>query len=170
MKNTEKIITAGLFISLGIVIPIIFHQFGLGATFLPMFLPVFIASYIFNPIWAAGIAITTPFLSSLATGMPPLVPPITFVMAIELLFLSLSVSICFNILKLNIYISMVSGIIAERVALILAIYLIAPLFNFPAGVITISSLISSIPGIILQILIVPIVILRLKNTKYIHRL
>ena len=169
MKKNEKIITSGLFISLGIVFPIIFHQFGLGPAFLPMFLPPFIASFIFRPVNAMVIGIATPFLSSLLTGMPPMVPPITFVIAVELVFLTLTVSFCFKILKLNLILSLILGIIAERIGLILSIYIIAPLFNFPSGILTISSFTASLPGIVLQIVVVPIVIHKLKNTKYLDR-
>ena len=75
MQNrTKRITLVGLFIALCILIPIIFHMFGLGKMFLPMFLPILLAAFTIQYPGALFVGTLGPLVSSLSTGMPPLFP------------------------------------------------------------------------------------------------
>ena len=47
---------------------------GMGVVFLPMHLPVLLAGFFLGPRFGLLVGIITPLLSSLLTGMPPLLP------------------------------------------------------------------------------------------------
>jgi len=65
----------GVFISLGVLLPIAFHAVGaMGSVFLPMHIPVLMAGLLMGPVIGAGVGALTPVCSSLLTGMPPLMP------------------------------------------------------------------------------------------------
>ena len=72
--NIRNIILGGLFVALGIVIPIAFHAIGAGPVFLPMHIPVLLAGFTIGPTIGCLVGAVTPILSSLLTGMPPLMP------------------------------------------------------------------------------------------------
>lgn len=51
---------------------------------MPMYLPLVALAFFVRPLPAAVTAAVVPMLSALATGMPPLYPPVAPIMAIEL--------------------------------------------------------------------------------------
>jgi hypothetical protein len=57
-------------IGFGVTLPNIFHLFGIGRVFLPMFLPILILTLISNPPYIFIAAIITPVLSTALFGMP----------------------------------------------------------------------------------------------------
>ena len=48
MKNARFISRAAFFAALGLILPVFFHLFGLGSTFLPMFLPILAGSLLLS--------------------------------------------------------------------------------------------------------------------------
>jgi riboflavin transporter FmnP len=83
-KNTIRQITlAGLFIAIGLILPMAFHVLGPGTTFLPMHIPVLMAGFSLGLPMALLVGILTPILSSLLTGMPLIFPVLPF-MILEL--------------------------------------------------------------------------------------
>ena len=75
-------ILSGLFIALGVIVPILFHMVGLGSFMLPMFWPLCLGAFMLSPAFAILIGILTPLISMLLTGMPP--APVSYLMAPEL--------------------------------------------------------------------------------------
>lgn len=83
-QSVKKIVYGGLLIAIGVILPQLFHIFGqsAGQTFLPMHIPVILASMLIGPVWGLGVAVIVPILSSLITGMPPV--PMLYFMLFEL--------------------------------------------------------------------------------------
>ena len=72
---TRQLTVSGFFIALGLILPMLFHLAGgMGVVFLPMHLPVLLAGFFLGPRFGLLVGIITPLLSSLLTGMPPLLP------------------------------------------------------------------------------------------------
>jgi riboflavin transporter FmnP len=70
--DARTVAQTGLFIALGILLPILFHQFGIaGRIFLPMHIPVFLAGALIGPASGFVVGAVCPALSFLLTGMPP---------------------------------------------------------------------------------------------------
>ena len=78
MKESElkQIPLTALFAALAVALPQFFHMLGLGAVFLPMFLPVTAGAMLLSWKFAFTLALIAPITSWLITGMPPIVPPI----------------------------------------------------------------------------------------------
>ena len=165
MKLTGKQISlSALFVSLGIVIPFFFHQFGLaGRIFSPMHFPVFFAGILIGPLSGAIVGFTSPVLSFLLTGMPP--PYAVPFMALELLVYGVSIGLFYRRLKIPILISLVLSMIAGRIAFALGIFVIGAFVNLPISFISFleASFITGLPGILLQLILIPVLNFRLRK-------
>jgi hypothetical protein len=173
-KSTVKLVLSGLFMALGIVLPILFgHIPQFGYRLLPMHLPVLLCGFICG--WPAGLVVglLTPILSSLFTGMPPLFPT-AFAMTFELGTYGLMSGLLYNLLPkkpwliyVNLVISMIFGrVIWGLVSLILA-GITGSAFTWPIFISAV--VIDAIPGIIVQIILVPLIIMALEKASLIPR-
>ena len=125
-----------------------------------MYIPVMIGAYFAGPYYGVLLSILTPLLSSLLTKMPPLYPNAVFIIA--------DLSICTSVssfmhrhfrysLKLkHIYTSLISGIVAGKIIYILTGQLL--LFIRPLKVTAIYLILNGIPGVLLQLLLIPAII------------
>ena len=57
--NIKHLLSASLFVAIGVVLPIAFHFVGFGSKLLPMQLPVLLAGYFLSPPYSAVVGITT---------------------------------------------------------------------------------------------------------------
>lgn len=75
---------SALFIALGVILPLVFHQFGIaGRIFLPMHYPVILSGFLLGSLWGALVGALCPPLGFLISGMPQL--PSLLLMVPELL-------------------------------------------------------------------------------------
>jgi len=105
-KSVKEMVLSALFTAIGLLLPVIFHAFGMGSTFLPMHIPVLLAGFVVSIPFAIAVGIVTPILSSLLTGMPPMFPVLPY-MVFELAAYGTVASLLYRRLKLNVYISLV---------------------------------------------------------------
>jgi hypothetical protein len=168
MKNsTREIVRVSLFISLAIVVPLVFHFLGLGSLLLPMFLPILLAGFFLKPVQAMIVGFFSPWLSTFLTGMPPLLPTAPL-MSLEGIVMAGIVSLLYHRHRRSIWLSLILALLAERLVLVLAIYLIIPLFNLPPGLITIAALTQTLPGIAVQLILVPLLVLLVQRAWQQH--
>ena len=168
--NNKKIVYTAFFITLGIVLPLIFHVIGgpgLGKIFLPMHLPVLIGGAFLGPAAGLIIGILTPLLSSLFTGMPPMIP-ILPIMIGELALYGLIMGYLYFKLNINIFISLLFSMIAGRImagVVVLVLVYGFGLAQLPANplIYIYGTITAGIPGIIAQLILVPVVIKYIKN-------
>ena len=167
MTNNElrQIPLTALFAATAVILPQFFHLVGLGPTFLPMFLPIMLGSFLLTWKFALVLAILPPLVSFAITGMPPLVPPILPVMLVELIIISLIISIFSIHLKKTYWLALPVAIISDRLILFLIVSWIAPMLGYNHPVFTIALVGSGIPGIIMQIIVIPLA-LKLIQQKY----
>lgn len=166
-KTVRGITLSGFFIALGLVIPMVFHAFGVGSTFLPMHIPVLIAGFVVDLPFAVAIGILTPILSSLFTGMPPVFPVLPY-MIFELAAYGAIISLLYRKLRLNVYISLVCGMAAGRIVSSVAVWVLATFFTakLPGPVMFVmGGIAQGIPGIIIQIVFIPAIILALQRSN-----
>ena len=156
--DTNNLLLCAVFSALGVTIPIIFHMLGLGSAFLPMFVPLAIGAFFLDIKNALIIALITPFASALLTGMPPLYPPIAFIIAAELAVFCFIISFLSARTKLPVLVVLLIAIVAERTAQVLLYLYIMPLFGVPAAVWSVYDILKVMPGIILMIVLVPIMV------------
>lgn len=72
--RARDLLLAGGAGALALLLPALFHTFGAGAVFLPMHLPIVALGFLVAPRSSLWVALLVPGASSLATGMPPLLP------------------------------------------------------------------------------------------------
>lgn len=171
LSNTKAkyIIGTILLSGIGITLPRIFHILAgntAGATFLPMHIAVLIAALTFGITSSAIVAGSSVIFSYLLTGMPSLtrLP----YMLIELIIYAVLLSI-FN-KKFNSYISLIATIILGRVLYAGVLAFSINVLGLPTyGISVIESIKVGLPGIVIQLLCVPIIVkimnerLQLKN-------
>ena len=157
---------SALFIALGIVMPFITGQIPqFGSMLLPMHLPILIAGFMLPWQYATLIGFIVPLLRSALFSMPPMFPS-AFAMAFELATYALTISIIYRLFNkhnlLNTYITLIAGMIAGRVVWGIVMYLIS---KISFQIFLASAILNAIPGIILQLLLIPGLIVMLN--KYI---
>lgn len=166
MKNqTEKIVLSGLFIAIGIIMAPIFHAADLGGVIAPLHFPVLIAGIILGWKYALAIGILTPMLSFLMPfGIPDIVRALA--MAAELSAYGFVIGFVFQYLKpfktrlFNIYLALIIAMLAGRLvggavtALIMGLQ--GNAYSFQAFLL--AYFVTTFPGIVMQILIVPAII------------
>ncbi|HZX21283.1 MAG TPA: ECF transporter S component [Clostridia bacterium] len=159
IKNMAK---GALFIALGVSIPQLFHSIGMGSVFLPMHIPVLLAGFLAGPLTGIYVGILTPILSHLLTGMPPVAPiPILPIMVFELLTYGFIAGILYNKLRINIFVSLFSSMLAGRIMHGLVVYIILMFFNVKMQnplIAVITAVETGIIGILIQIAVIPIIV------------
>lgn len=144
-----------IFTTAAVFFPWLAHQFGIvGQIFLPMHFFILIAGFLFG--WRTGlmVGLISPILSFSLTQMPVamLLPQV----AIELAIYGLIVGILREN-KINIWISLFSAMILGRLARVLFILAFMPKMA------ALQFIQISLPGIILQIILVPLAIYLLQK-------
>lgn len=168
--DIKKIVYTAFFIALGIVLPMAFHLVGgpsLGRVFLPMHLPVLIGGAFLGPLSGLIIGIITPLLSSLFTGMPPVLPMLPIMIG-ELGLYGLVMGYLFFRIKMNVYLSLIISMVMGRIMASLVVLALVYGFGFaqlPANPIIYiyGTITAGFPGIIGQLLIVPITLRYIKR-------
>lgn len=172
MSNTKKLVFAGLCVALGVALPIAFHSIpNAGSILLPMHIPVLLCGLICGPVYGLACGALAPLLSSLFTGMPPaaILPGMLCELAVYGLVSGLLIKKVKSGSKItNIYISLVGAMIAGRI--------VAGVLNaliFRAGAYSLemwltASFVTAIPGIIAQVIIIPLIIFALERAKLIQ--
>lgn len=160
-----KIVYSGVLIAIGILLPQAFHMFGqnAGMIFLPIHIPILMAGLLLGPSYGGVVGFLVLILSSVLTGMPP-VPKVYFMIAEFIAYGSVS---GFMMRKTNIYISLLSAMAAGRifygVALVLGINLLHIRAPFANGAAFISGIVTGIPGIIIQLVTLPVLYAALRR-------
>lgn len=170
MHKTKKIVLSGLLTALGVLIPIVFHMFHLGGQiFLPMHIPVILAGFLVGPVMAALVGILTPLLSSLLTGMPPLFP-MAVIMIFELGTYGFTAAVVYKKAK-NIFVALIASLAAGRaaagltVAVLLYIFEVSSIKVLNPIVYIQGSITTGIPGIIIQLILIPAIVILLRKSK-----
>ena len=137
----HRTIFAVIALGAGVTMPQVFHYFGLGSTFLPMFIPVLLFAAIESPLFILPVAVAVPFLSYLLTGMPLLSN--AGVIAGELIVLSLTLSTLRT--KVSLPVAIVTSIIINR------LFAFGVAFISGQTLLTYTGVVASYPGVIVMI-------------------
>lgn len=166
--NSQQITFVALFLALSLIVPLLFHLIGVGSMFLPMFLPIVLSGFLIEFPTAMVVGFLAPWISSFATGMPPLFPT-ALLMSVEGIVAAGTAAYLYHNRRLSFWICLIAAIFAERIVLVLMIILIVPLINLPPTMFSIGVIIYSIPGVILQLVLIPIILKILWKLKIIEQ-
>ena len=154
--SARQITLTALFITLGVVFPIVFHQVALsGRIFLPMHIPIFLAGIFVGPLGGLIVGLVCPTLSFFLTGMPP--PYAVPLMSMELPVYGLAIGILIRWIKLPI-LSLLISMILGRLAFGLGLFVLGQFLSLPYGLEAFIkvSVIAGLPGIAIQLILIPL--------------
>jgi len=144
--------------AMGLVLPIAFHAVGLGSKFLPMLLPLLLNGFLVPLPWAIATGALVPLLSAVTTGMPPLFPPVAFSMSLECAVLGGTAAAIYRGRPSRLWYALITAILLGRATSLGATWLFAQLLHLPATIVTAAALVQGLPGVLLQLAVVPLVV------------
>lgn len=175
-KIIAKSITAFTAVICAVALPQLFHLAGIvsgtgaavGAAFLPMHIPVLLAGLLAGQ-WAGLTAgLLSPVLSFAISGMPAaaLLPFMTVELAAYGLLAGL-----LSYSRLPVTVQLIISMAAGRLAKALSIFIAVSFFSSQASVLSVwESTVAGLPGIILQLVVIPLLVYRLQNNEKVKKL
>lgn len=161
-------ILAAMFLAMALVLPFLTGQIQqIGNALCPMHIPVLLCGFFCGPWYALAVGFAAPLLRFALFGMPPIMP-IGAAMAFELAAYGCIAGLLYRLLpktKINIYASLIAAMIAGRVIWGIIRVVLLGLFKAEFGWAAFISgaFLSAIPGIILQIVLIPILVMALEK-------
>lgn len=166
--NIKKLTCSAMFLALALLLPLLTGQIPeVGSMLCPMHIPVLLCGFICGWPWGLAVGLIAPLLRSLIFGRPELFPK-AIAMAFELCTYGAVSGLLYRLLPrkpVNIYIALLAAMIAGRAVWGGAQYLLLlssetsfTMSKFIAGAVT-----TAIPGIILQIVLIPPIVLGLRR-------
>ena len=163
-----------MFIALGIVLPFVTMNIPeIGNMLLPMHIPVLLNGFILGPVYGMIVGFVTPLLRSIMFGAPIFYPK-AIVMSFELLTYGLISGVFYHIIfnrrskLINIYLSLILAMFFGRVSygVVQSIIGLVEMSEFTFKIFITEAVINAIPGIIIQLIIIPIIIKLLGGYRY----
>jgi len=177
MTGIKRMVATAVLITLGIVLPVIFHMIPAGIagrTLLPMHVPVLIAGLIVGPFYGFFAGLVTPLFSSMTMGMP-VAGIAVYRMMVELSVYGLIGGLSMRYIRtgrmiIDLYIGLVAAMILGRVAAgVVQAFLLTGGTTFNMALWVSGYITTSIPGIILQIIIIPSIVIGLERSGFVPR-
>lgn len=168
MTYVKKLVFTAVCAALCVVLPMAFHTVqNAGQVFLPMHIPVLLCGLMCG--WPFGLVcgLLGPALSCLLTSMPPaaMLPSMMLECAAYGCVTGLMMKfVRTKSLTADLYISMVTAMAAGRILAGLAKSLIFSPGTAPFAWVT-TSLVAGVPGILIQLVLIPLVVLALTKAK-----
>jgi len=176
MSSVKKICICAICIALCYVLPIAFHTFGIGNAFSPMHIPVMLCGLICGGFYGGFCGVAGPILSSLLSGMPPatalvsMLPELVTYGAVSGILMGRVRS---GKLVNDLYVALVSAMVAGRIvggiARALFVMLVATGDTFGISIWLSSYFVGTIPGIVAQLILLPILVTTLMKAGIIPR-
>ena len=166
----KKLILSAMFLALAFVLPFLTGQIPqIGSMLLPMHIPVLLCGFFCGAPWGLAVGFIAPLFRSVIFGMPPMFPT-ALCMAFELAAYGFFSGALYSRLKgsrRGVYLSLIGAMILGRViwgiAMLICMGIKSSAFGFAAfisGAVT-----GAIPGIILQLALIPILVITLEKVN-----
>jgi len=167
-NKINSLVISALFLCIGIVLPFLTGQIKeFGDTLLPMHIPVMLCGLICGWKYGFAVGLILPFFRAVTVGMPPIYPNAVW-MSAELAAYGFTTGFIYNSFACKkvwcLYCSLLSSMVCGRIvwgitkAILLGMADKAFTFHsFVAG-----ALIDSLPGILLQLIFIPLIVKLIK--------
>lgn len=169
-SKVYNLVLAAMFLALGLVLPLLTGQIPrIGNMLLPMHIPVLLCGLICGWPYGAVVGLICPLLRNMIFGMPPM--PGAISMAFELATYGLVVGLTYGLSKwkciFSLYRSMLIAMIAGRVVWGIAQMAVmgAQGKGFTFEMFMAGAFLNAIPGIILQLILIPAIMVALDRAK-----
>ncbi|MCL2200640.1 MAG: ECF transporter S component [Oscillospiraceae bacterium] len=170
MNQTKKLILAAMFLAIGLVLPLFIGQIPeIGMMLLPMHLPVLLCGLILGMKHGLAVGLVLPVMRSLIFGMPVMIP-MAVAMSFELATYGLVIGLlyhsskwkCLLALFRSMLVAMVAGRVVWGVAMVVILGATGSAFSWQAFIG--GALLNAIPGILLQLVLIPMIMIALNKT------
>lgn len=162
---------AALFLALAYVMPYLTGQIPkIGAMLCPMHLPVLLCGFICGPLWGGAVGFIAPLFRSLVTGGFPPMFPTAMCMAFELAAYGAVAGLMHGLLprkKPYIYVSLLTSMVVGRLVWGASMFVCVGMSgeSFTLSAFLTGAILNAIPGIIVQIVLLPILVMILDTPK-----
>lgn len=165
-----KLILSALFLAMAYFMPFLTGQIPeIGAMLCPLHIPVLICGFVCGWPWGLAVGFIAPLMRSLILGMPPLFPT-AVCMAFELAAYGAVAGLVYKLLprkKINVYLSLITAMLVGRAvwgcAMFVCMGIRGGAFTFAAFIA--GAFTNALPGIVLQLVLIPIIVMVLDNPK-----
>lgn len=168
-QNTKNLVLAAMLLAIGLVLPFFTGQIPqIGSMLLPLHLPVLICGLLCGWQYGAAVGLILPMLRYFMFGMPPLLTAIA--MSFELLTYGLVVGLLYSRSRwkciFSLYRSLIAAMVAGRVVWGVVRVLMTGVAGEPFTweLFMSGALLTAIPGIILQLVFIPALMVTLDKT------
>ena len=167
----RDLVLAALFLALAFVLPMITgHVPQIGNMLCPMHFPVLLAGFVLGWPWGLALGFIAPLLRSLLFGMPPMFP-IAISMAFEMAAYGAVSGWMYRKVPHTLpmtYATLVTAMVAGRLVWGAVRFVLAGLTgsSFPFSAFLSGALLTAIPGIIAQLILIPLIVTALKKAKF----
>lgn len=173
-RKYDRLCFGALFLALGMVLPLLTSQIKeVGDSLLPMHSAVMLCGLVCGKGYGLVVGLVLPFLRSICFGMPPLYPNGVW-MALELATYGFVTGFLYQRLPknklLSLYLSLVSAMVCGRVMWGLAKSILLGLGGktFTFSMFIAGGLIDALPGIVLQLILIPVLVNFLEGKRVRH--
>ncbi|MCI5847802.1 MAG: ECF transporter S component [Clostridiales bacterium] len=168
-----RLTLSAMFLAIGFALPFLTGQIPqVGSMLLPMHLPALICGFVCGWPWGLAVGFVMPILRSLLFGMPPMIPT-ALAMAFEMGAYGAVAGWLYHKLPRGvayIYASLVGAMLLGRAVWGLASWAIYALLtdnSFALAAFWTGGFVRAWPGIVLQLVLVPLIVLALEKAKLI---
>lgn len=175
MKKNHMIclVLSALFLAIGFVLPFLTGQIPeVGSMLLPLHLPALICGFVCGWPWGLLVGFVLPIARSLLLGMPPLVPT-ALAMAFEMAGYGAVAGLLYQRLRPGrgrVYAALIGAMLAGRAVWGLAswaIYALLTQSHFALAAFWTGGFVNAWPGMVLQVVLVPLVVMALERARLI---
>ena len=171
-STTRSLVLAALFLALAFVLPMITgHVPQVGNMLCPMHFPILLCGFVLGGPWGLAVGFIAPLVRSVLFGMPPMFP-IAIAMAFELAAYGLVSGVLWRKVKHTVpmmYASLVTAMVAGRLVWGAVRFVLAGLTgsSFPFSAFLSGALLTAVPGIVAQLVLIPLILIALQKAKFI---
>ena len=170
-ERTKKLILSALFLAVGIMLPFITMQIPtIGNMLCPMHIPVILCGFVCGGPYGLVVGLMTPLVRSVLTGFPALYPN-ALSMAVELAVYGGLTGVLYPkatkrvkevpAIYMSLLIAMVSGRIAWGVVSFVLFQIVGNVFTWQ--IFTAQAFLNAVPGIAVQLVLIPAVVRQLQK-------
>lgn len=173
MSKTKKyiweMVLASLCVALGVVLPVAVHWVpNAGSVLLPMHIPVLLCGLLCGPAYGLACGLLAPLLSSLITGMPPVAYLPSMLCELAVYGFVAGLLICLVRTRsqaANVYIALIGAMLVGRAAYGAMNALIFRAGEYSLQIWMAASFVTALPGIVIQLVLLPLIVLTLRKAK-----
>lgn len=174
MSTIKRASITAVCIALCYVLPLLFHILNIGSVFSPMHIPVLICGLICGSGYGMFCGIAGPVLSCVLSGMPTAIKLIYFVP--ELAVYGLIAGLMMQYVRTgkllpDLYISLITAMIVGRIVggIAQALFYVGSGESFTIAAIATGYFVTTLPGIICHLIIIPLLVTVLMKAKLIPK-